>query len=347
MKTTHLSRTAPTLIVLASLAACGGYPAEAVDPERSAVTCEGTGGSNGGATTTGGDMVDAATSGGGGQAQRDARAGTPFVPDPPYMAPAHQGNLIHVQNKCSFPLWIHAVGGGAVLSPDDLKLNTGDMKDYTVNDWPFAWVSAYVDGAQKTLIDRVELNLFPARLVSYKLAYIDGIGLPMDVQAIGQGADCKRVGCYATQSQIMTECPEGLLSGKRCLSAGNYCGDPANASKPFCHALDASIAKCVASVPGCQDAADATTANAYRCDKAFGDKAELCAALNRGTIDNPTSTDSASFYRNQPHNGYAAWIHDICPGLYAFPYDDARTTEDAFHACSNSTQLNITFCPAG
>ena len=47
---------------------------------------------------------------------------------------------------------------------------------------------------------------------------------------------------------------------------------------------------------------------------------------------------------------YAAWLHGICPGLYAFPYDDARAAEDAFHTCrndTNGTRLDITFCPAG
>jgi hypothetical protein len=284
------------------------------------------------------------------RAPRDARMDEPFVPGPPYIAPAHQGNLVHVKNGCSFPIWIHGVGGGAVLAPDDLKLNAGDMHDYAVGDWPFAWVTAYLDGPQQNLIDRAELTMFPAGVVSYRLGYIDGIGLPMELQAIGTGTDCKRVGCYVPEAQIVAECPDGLLSGKRCRSPGVYCSDPANAAKPYCHALDGAIAKCAQSVPGCQGAAGATTANAYACDRSFGDAQNACAAVNRGMVDNPTSSDDSAFYQAQPYNSYAAWLHGICPGLYAFAYDDVKTSADPFHTCQNnnaSTQLNITFCPAG
>ena len=281
------------------------------------------------------------------QSHRDSGSGTPFVPGPPYMAPAHQGNLIHVKNGCAFPLWIHGVGGGGTLAPDNLELKTGDMHDYTNGDWPFAYVTAYLDGPQQNMIDQAELTLFPSGIVSYRLAYIDAIGLPMELQAVGQGADCKAVGCYATQAQIVAECPDGLLSGKRCLSAGTYCGDAANAAKPYCHALDAPIAKCAQSVSGCQDAVGASTADAYRCEQVFGDHPALCAAINRGMVDDPTNKDNTLYYGQGPYNSYAAWLHDICPGLYAFPYDDVQSSTDAFHACQGSTQLNITFCPAG
>jgi hypothetical protein len=340
-------------VAVALAASCGSDPQETLALDQSGVvacagsdnSATGAGGSSSGA---GGAQVG---SGGSGPSIRDARADEPFVPGPPYMAPAHTGNLIHVKNGCSFPLWIHGVGGGAILMPDDFKLNAGDAHDYTVGDWPFAWVTAYLDGPQMNMIARAELNLFPAGLLSYRLGYIDGIALPMELQGIGPGADCKRVGCYVPQARIVAECPDGLLSGKRCSSPGSYCQDAANASKPYCHALDAAIAKCAASVAGCQDTAGATTGNVYRCDKAFGDKPNLCAALNRGMVDDPTNTNLGSYYAKPPYNSFAAWLHDICPGLTAFPYDDAQTSEDSYHLCqgpaNNSTQLNITFCPAG
>jgi hypothetical protein len=279
----------------------------------------------------------------------DSGAAT-FTPGPPYIAPAHQGNLVHVKNGCSFPLWIHGVGGGGILMPDNIELTPGDMHDYSVGDWPFAYVQAYLDASQKNVVDQAELTMFPAGLVSYRLAYIDGIGLPMELQAIGAGADCKAVGCYATQAQIMAECPNGLLSGMRCQSAGVYCSDPANAANPYCHALDGAIAKCAQTVSGCQDAAGATTANAYNCEQFFGDHQALCAVVNRGMVGDPTNSDNSVYYSAQPYNTYAAWLHGLCPGLYTFPYDDVQASQDAFHACqssTSSTQLNVTFCPAG
>ena len=325
---------------------------------RDNVVCA-SGGSSGGSIVRDaggnvGDASDVPTNGAGGSAGAGGGggslvldAGPPFDPGPPYVAPAHQGNIVHVKNNCGFPLWLQGVGGGATLSPDNLKLNVGDMHDYAVGDWPFAWVTAYLDASQQTMADRAELTMFPTGLVSYRLAYIDGIGLPMDLQAIGSGADCPRVGCDVTEAQVVATCPTSLLAGKRCLSAGAYCSDPANANAPFCHLLDASIATCAQSVAGCGDAARATTADVYECQNSFGDKPDLCAALNRGMVADPTSSDESAYYRAPAHNGYAAWLHAICPGLYAFPYDDVRSSEDAFHACQNSTQLNITFCPAG
>jgi hypothetical protein len=337
-----------TNLVLAMLAA-GALAAAGCDDgqvqtaaARASGVCEGTGGGgNGGA---GGSATDA------GSGVRDARGGDRFVPADPYIAPAHSGNLIHLKNNCKFALWINGVGGGGILTPDDLKLNAGDMHDYTRGDWPFAYVTAYLDGPKQNMIDRAEVTFFPSGLVSYRLGYIDGIGLPMELRAVGSGTDCKTVGCYATQDQVVAECPEGMVSGKRCLSAGRYCASAANAAKPVCHALDAQIARCAqspAKAAGCAEAGGATTAQVYSCEQVFGDHPALCAALNRGMLDDAASSTIGSFYRTGPYNAYAAWLHDICPGLNAFPYDDVQTSEDAFHACSGSTQLNITFCPAG
>lgn len=281
----------------------------------------------------------------GGQAGT-SNGGAPFVPGAPYVAPAHQGNLIHIKNGCSFPLWLHGDGGGGVLMPDNQKVEAGATIEYNRGDWPFAWIDAFLDGPSQNRAERAELTFFPGNYVSYRLNYIEGITLPMQLEAVGPGNDCKPVGCYVTQAQIMASCPDGLLVGKRCLSAGEYCKIAENSAKPYCHALDASIASCVAGTPGCASAAGATTAQAYRCDKGFGDKPKLCAAINRGNL---ADLDSVG-YGIGPHNSYASWLHGICPGLMAFPYDDSGVSMDSFHTCIDAeggTQLNITFCPAG
>ena len=306
------------------------------------------------AGTASGGMSGASSAGGGAGGMSggagQAAGGAPFVPGPPYVAPAHQNNLIHIKNGCSFPLWLHGDGGGGVLMPDNQKVEAGATFDYNRGDWPFAWIDAFFDAAKLERAERAELTFFPGTYVSYKLGYIDGITLPMQLEGVGPGQDCKPVGCYVPQAQIVAGCPDGLLVGKRCLSTGEYCKDAANAAKPYCHALDTAIAQCVASTPGCADAAGATTAQAYRCDKGFGDKPKLCAAVNRGMLADPSSSTEATFYGAAPHNGYAAWLHGICPGLAAFPYDDANLPADSFHTCIDAeagTQLNIVFCPAG
>lgn len=302
-----------------------------------------------GAPSVSGGAGAGGMSGGAGQPPAGG-AGAPFVPGPPYVAPSHSNNLIHIKNGCSFPLWLHGDGGGGVLMPDNQKVEAGATFDYNRGDWPFAWIDAFLDGPNQNRAERAELTFFPGTYVSYKLNYIDGITLPMQLEGVGPGKDCKPVGCYVPQAQIMAGCPDGLLSGKRCLSAGEYCKDAANAAKPYCHALDTAIAQCVASTPGCADAAGATTAQAYRCDKAFGDKPKVCAAVNRGMLADPSSSTESAFYGASPHNSYAAWLHGICPGLATFPYDDANLPTDSFHTCIDAdggTQLNITFCPAG
>jgi hypothetical protein len=272
------------------------------------------------------------------KAPRDA-----FVPGPPYVAPAHQGLLVSVLNNCKRDLWIHAEGGGGVLMPDNLKLSSGQRHDYVPPDWPFAWVSAYADGPQQGFIERAEMTLVLG-VMNYRLQYIDGIGLPLEVVGVGSGDDCKRAGCYVPESDIAASCPDGLYDGKRCQSAGAYCAVAANQSKPFCHALDQKIASCAQSQSGCQGAQGATTPQAYDCDKFFGGNPKWCAALNRGMLESP---DNPNGYLSPPFNTYAAWLHDLCPGIYAFPYDDYANTNDTFHTCRNGGQINVTFCPAG
>lgn len=338
-----------SLLGLAALAAsCSEASAPEVAPSSTVaalVPCSETGGAAGNGGVAG---VAGNASGAGGMSGGSGGSGGVFVPGPPYVAPAHSGNLIHIKNGCSFPLWLHGDGGGGVLMPDNQKVEAGATFDYNRGDWPFAFIDAFLDGPGQNPIARAELTLFPGNYLSYKLDYIDGIGLPMQLEAVGPGTDCKPVGCYVPQAQIIAQCPDGTLSGKRCLSPGEYCKDAANAAKPVCHALDASVAACAASTPGCADAAGATTAQAYLCNRSFGDKAKLCAAINRGTLATPDAT--SGFYGGAvPHNNYAAWLHAICPGLQAFPFDDYGAA-DSFHTCIDAeggTQLNITYCPAG
>jgi hypothetical protein len=62
----------------------------------------------------------------------------------------------------------------------------------------------------------------------------------------------------------------------------------------------------------------------------------------------PDSTDATLYYQNAPFNPYAQWVHQTCPGIYAFPYDDYPSTagQSGFRSCA-ADRLDITFCPAG
>ena len=188
------------------------------------------------------------------------------------------------------------------------------------------------------------------KIINYNVTYVDWVGLPVEMVSIGTGADCKRVGCYVPEAQILSGCPDGLLSGKRCLSAGSYCGNAANQAKPYCHALDAKIATCAANAggkyPGC---GDWHYAAGLRVLGFLRRKPEVVLRFEpRDDRRSRQRRHQALYYQNAPYNTYSKWVHSVCPGIYAFPYDDyGKTNESGFHACSGGRQLNITFCPAG
>jgi hypothetical protein len=324
-----------------------------------------TGGNNAGGNNAGGSNSAGGNSGsGGGASNAGGNAGTASgghggSSKPPYDAhrdPNAPGILIHVENDCPFDLWIHGAGKGAVLDPDNKRLGTGESQDYTAPDeWSAARVTAYgaapdAQGRPQQEFDKVEMTL-GKKIINYNITYVDWLGLPVEMLALGSGADCKSVGCYIPVDDVSKRCPDGLLSGKKCRSAGSYCADGGNQSSAFCHALDAQIAKCAGDAqhyPECGGAAGATTGQVYGCAGFFGGSPKWCAALNRGMLDAPDNGTISEYYTHPPFNTYSQWVHSVCPGIYAFPYDDyGKTNESGFHACGGGRQLNITFCPSG
>jgi hypothetical protein len=43
---------------------------------------------------------------------------------------------------------------------------------------------------------------------------------------------------------------------------------------------------------------------------------------------------------------YAKWVHEVCPGIYAFSYDD-WLSHGGFRDCMDGSEVRITFCPGG
>ncbi len=61
-----------------------------------------------------------------------------------------------------------------------------------------------------------------------------------------------------------------------------------------------------------------------------------------------TAAPASSLYLSPPYNPYAQWVHQRCPGIYAFPYDDyGASNQSSDHTCTGATQLDVTFCPRG
>lgn len=260
---------------------------------------------------------------------------------------------IGVRNNCPFPIWIHGQGNGGTLMPDDKQLAKGEVVWYDAPaNWSAARITAYGDGARKGELDKVEMTLVAnGSVLNYNVTYVDWVGLPVEVVGRGTGADCKTAACYLPEEKLLSGCPDGLLSGKRCLAARSFCLDGAHKNDAYCKKLDPEIKRCAETKPGCEGAANATTADVYACSSGtfFGGSPKWCAALNRGMIDDPEATDLAKFYKHEPYNTYSKWVHEVCPGIYAFAYDDYPSSigESGFHACTGGKEMDITFCPGG
>jgi hypothetical protein len=171
----------------------------------------------------------------------------------------------------------------------------------------------------------------------------------VEIVGKGGGADCKAAGCYVKQTDVLNGCPSGLLDGKKCLSPRSYCLDQSHSGTPLCNSLNGEIGKCVQTKAGCAHAAGASTTEVFACSGKFSEDPKWCAALNRHMLDDPDSTDKSKYYATEPYNTYSKWVHQVCPGIYAFAYDDypSASGESGFHACTQGKELTITFCPAG
>jgi hypothetical protein len=271
--------------------------------------------------------------------------------------------LVVVKNNCPVDLWINAVNNPAppaaavTLSPNNAHLSPGASQQYQApNDWSAARVNAFFEapdanGNPQGQSDKVEMNFSSTNGVettNTDITYVDWVALPSQIQVFGSGNDCTTVGCDVPFSQILDGCPASLVSGRECVSAGGYCLNPSNDGDPYCHALDGQVAACASEYGDCAGAAGGTTAQAYSCSGFFGGSPEYCAALNRGVLNNPSGAAASSYYTSPPFNTYSQWVHQHCPGIYAFPYDDyGPSNQSSDHTCSGATEVAITFCPAG
>jgi hypothetical protein len=280
----------------------------------------------------------------------------PGAPSIPVISqPDPSGVVVAVANHCPFSIWVRAVGGDAVLQPDNAEMRNGTFRKYIApRKWPAARVTAYADSSTSVAseLDKVEMTFDPGAnntaVLNYNITYVDWLGLPSLIEGFGTGSDCKRSGCNRPLASVLGGCPDGLQSGKKCLSAGMYCLNPANASKEICTRLDGKIAQCARQYPGCAGASGSRTAEVYSCSGPFFSQQPLwCAALNRGMLDEPNFEAEARYYSNSPYNTYAKWVHGNCGPIYAFPYDDVGPNVSSFHSCIGGRQLNIIFCPQG
>lgn len=292
---------------------------------------------------------------------------------PPTFTACTTPPCFNVGNTCPFPIWIHAVnnpssGPPVTLTPDMKMLEPGQSVQLDVPaDWPAGRLNAYYKEptANPLAFDKVEMTVTNNGRINYDITYVDYLALPSSITA-GPGAVCNgglnNVECKVPIFQLLSGCPKGdgydLYDSvnQRCLSAGLYCSDAANADSAFCHALDSTLNQCVSNpteFPNCNLGAGNTTANVYSCSGYFDgqpseghtDGNKWCAGLNRGLLLNPNTTNMDLAYQTAPYNIYAQWGHQTCNNLYFFAYDDFNNNPGPDRDCATD-RLDILFCPA-
>lgn len=373
-------------LVTSLVVACAGGGSSSVSEgsagsDGSAATAGMTGsatqGSSGAPTSgTGGTSGPGGTSTGGGATETGEPA-TSGLPGPSPDDPALECGTppcFNVINRCGFPLRIHAENfAKVVLQPDLVELGTGDWQQYPVPaEWPAGRIVAYTkDPVQSPEAhEKVEVTV-TGGIMNYNITFVDYVSLPSEMRAVGP--ECQKtadfdpqIGCYVERDALLAGCPDDLLAGDRCLSANLYCADGAHKDLPYCHALDATIAECVAQHPEtCGIAAQlgSGTPEVYGCAGYFDSQPpncappsptchaegnRWCAALNRGMLAAPDDPDPTKYYQQPPYNTYSKWVHETCPGIYAFAYDDypPNAGESGFRACK-APRLDVVFCPVG
>lgn len=322
-------------------------------------------------TTTAAETTTTSTT----DATTAATSGDPTGPDPDDPAlECGTPPCFNVINRCPFPLWIHAENNDkVVLEPDLQILAPAEWQQYPVPaEWPAGRINAYYadPGRAPEAHDKVEVTVTNG-IMNYNITYVDYVALPSEMRAVGP--ECQpnadfdpAIGCYVPRAELLASCPDDLLAGERCLSANLYCADAAHKDSAYCHALDAAIDECAATNPdtcgvaallgdrtpqvyGCSGYFDSQPANCMPASETcHQDGNKWCAALNRGMLAAPDSADTTQYYTKAPYNTYARWVHDTCPGIYAFAYDDypSNANESGFRACK-APRLDVVFCPAG
>lgn len=285
---------------------------------------------------------------------------------------------VKVTNKCPHTLHVTLTGVYSIPLEKDSAgnpiyraLGTGQSYTYaTPANYPSGRVSAYKTLPSPTSpreLEKAEFTLEKpsggSQLLHYNLTYVDHVGLPMQIAGVGTGSSCVQVQCNKSASAIQTaianQCPDGLRysmgGGTICLAPRSFCLDGEYASDSrrasICTRLDGEIARCASKYPGVCTPGTAKSAQVYACSPPFFDQsAKWCAALNRGMLDAPDSTNVAQYYNTgKPYNLYAKWVHDQCGAVYGFAYDDypMAANQAGFYTCTGGQQLNVTFCPAG
>jgi len=284
----------------------------------------------------------------------DGRCFTKPEPVDPAFPACARPPCLNVLNNCPIPLWTHAIG--TVPLDDGLvrRLEPGQRFQYP-------GLPLFGGGRLYAYYKEPENKQDRARLVSdynqfveltvdtdgtgafaqnYNISYVDYASLPVWVKA--EGASCRDTRCgmpFEQWTAMLQRCPTELGNVHQVLgtctgSYGHCVAGDHDDTRPYCRKMrDAHGFPGSAVYGGVFPDHPAT-------DVAFWDQV---AAWNRGTTTG--DTDDSRYYRTEPFNDYARFIHRelACLNVYAFSTDDHQD-KAGFVRCV-SPVLNVVWCP--
>lgn len=280
--------------------------------------------------------------------------------------PSHGGaekdsNVINIENRCPFPLWIHLIGSITIDSSRALKLDSMKKISYKgLPDFSGGRVFAYYLDPAKAPLPYVvpnpriaELNPYNQfiemtldKAIHYNVSYVDFAALPVTVYAVDpRGQKCTAATCdhpISTWRKILKEsCPTEMVSMNkeigigRCQASFLYCRNEANKAKAYCAKMEKAYNYPAWSIYGGVSLPRHIT------------PAQI-AAWNRGTA--PLDANPENYYRNdsgKPYNSFAKWVHHhLQCEVYAFSVDDQQD-QAGLEQCQNSKEMNVIWCPSG
>jgi hypothetical protein len=279
-------------------------------------------------------------------------------PATPELPPCAAPPCLNVYNNCPIPLWSHAIGTVPIDDGRVRRLNPGEQFQYAGLP-PFGGGRLYAYYKEpEAKQDRTRLvsdyNQFVEMTVdtdargawaqNYNISYVDYASLPVSMKAVGPGCAETRCGTsFSDWIEMLAHCPtdlrfpHGVVSS--CTGSYIYCltrdaSGVHDDTRRYCSKMREAHGFPGSAVYG------GVFPDRPATDVAFWDGV---AAWNRGTFAGDARDDS--YYRTEPYNHYARWIHrDLgCLEVYAFSTDDHQD-KAGFVRCS-SPRLDVVWCP--
>eukprot|EP00485_Elphidium_margaritaceum_P012475 CAMPEP_0202688970 /NCGR_PEP_ID=MMETSP1385-20130828/4349_1 /ASSEMBLY_ACC=CAM_ASM_000861 /TAXON_ID=933848 /ORGANISM="Elphidium margaritaceum" /LENGTH=628 /DNA_ID=CAMNT_0049344041 /DNA_START=21 /DNA_END=1907 /DNA_ORIENTATION=+ len=274
---------------------------------------------------------------------------------------------VSVTNFCGAPLYVQRTNiDGDENTPSSVaKIKDAEELILDISPWGsaqtgqrlYAWWSDPMTNQLDPLKarDKVEINYCftsPQDTMCYNPTAVDYFALPAYVGPYDD-TDCPSTEHSTTGfgdirvSQVAEQCPtrfDALEPFGVCLSPHFLCtSDPTN---EMCSFFDDIIKVCV-NDGNCPR--NITTDDVWGCANEFAPFPEYCAAIHRGlyfnVTDGDTQQDFESFYKHEPFNPYAAFIHQSYAKIYAFPYDDYQGGDQSGYKQCTTNFMKVVWCP--